>query len=50
LVFQTTDPNKEWDGSSENKLLPSGVYVYLLQLKGLSGDPMQQNGTVLLIR
>lgn len=33
LVFETTDPNKGWNGrkNNEGELLPMGVYVYLVE-------------------
>jgi gliding motility-associated-like protein len=50
LVFNSTDVNKGWDGKFHDQPLPAGVFIYFLQLRGLSGDRMQQKGTILLLR
>jgi gliding motility-associated-like protein len=46
MVFNTSN-FKEWDGSCGNRILPVGVYHYLVSLPG---DPRKLAGWVLLIR
>jgi gliding motility-associated-like protein len=46
MVFNTSN-FKEWDGSCGNRMLPVGVYHYLVSLPG---DPRKLAGWVLLIR
>ena len=50
LVFYTTQSNVGWDGTYKGKLQPAGVYVYVLDMDGLSGRNLHQKGTVALIR
>jgi gliding motility-associated-like protein len=50
LVFQTTKPNEGWDGNFKGIPQPGEVYVYLLEMEGLSGKKINQKGTVVLIR
>jgi gliding motility-associated-like protein len=50
LVFSSRDVNKGWDGKLNDQPLPAGVFIYYLQLRGLSGDKMNQKGTILLVR
>ncbi len=51
-LFQTTNPNKGWDGrkASTNQKLPEGAYVYLIQGELTNGDPIEKKGMVNLIR
>jgi gliding motility-associated-like protein len=50
IVFFTNNPNDGWDGSIKGLPQPSGVYVYFLEMQGLSGKKLTQKGTVTLIR
>ena len=47
LVFQSKNNNKPWNGIFKGEPLPSGVYVYMIDLK-MGGDLLK--GTVTLIR
>lgn len=54
LVFQTDDLYQGWDGKSKGKLVPPGVYVYLVEYRG-KGDTSPGNkrivkGQITLIR
>jgi gliding motility-associated-like protein len=50
LVFSTNIIGKGWDGNLNGAPQPSGVYTYYLEMQGLSGHPLNQKGTVVLIR
>jgi gliding motility-associated-like protein len=50
LVFYTTKPGDGWDGKFKGLLQPNGVYIYFLEMEGLSGEKFNQKGTVVLIR
>jgi gliding motility-associated-like protein len=50
LVFSTTTPNNGWDGTMGGKPQPAGVYVYFLEMEGLSGQKIEQRGSIVLIR
>ncbi len=45
-IYETTDPNKGWDGSGHEE----DVYAYMVQYKTSVGEYRQRNGTVTLIR
>lgn len=47
IIFETTGNNKEWDGSYKGKALPTGSYVYMIDLK--NGRPIKK-GTVMIVR
>lgn len=49
-VFETTDVNQGWDGTSHGQKCEFGVYVYLLKYKTSKGEYMEQKGTVTLLR
>ncbi len=50
LVFETTDINKGWDGTYNNKQLEAGVYVYHLSLECYNNDHFIKKGNITLIR
>ncbi len=47
IVFETTGNNKEWDGTYKGSALPTGSYVYMIDLK--NGRPIKK-GTVMIVR
>ena len=49
-VFETTDLNIGWDGVFNGKALDTGVFVYALEGKYLSGDSFSQKGNITLKR
>ena len=50
VVFSTKNTTDGWNGSIKGLPQPSGLYVYFLEMKGLSGNKLTQKGTVVLIR
>jgi len=50
LVFQTSDPQKCWDGTRDGKEVVSGVYAYRLFVKQLNGSTISKNGNITLTR
>ncbi len=50
LVFETTDPNIQWDGNHNNIPAPSDNYVWMVDGECSNGIRVQKQGTVLLIR
>jgi len=50
VVFETTDPDKCWDGNYAGKKMNSGVFVYYLDAVLLTGEPFIRKGNVTLIR
>jgi gliding motility-associated-like protein len=50
LVFSTTKPGSGWDGTMRGAPQPAGVYVYFLEMEDLSGQKIEQRGTLVLIR
>jgi gliding motility-associated-like protein len=50
LIFQTTKLEEGWDGNFKGFPQPAGVYIYFLEMEGLSGKKTNQKGTVVLIR
>ncbi len=51
-VFETTNPNEDWNGRAQNTggMSPAGVYVYLLSFTGPRGEPFEYKGYATLIR
>ena len=50
LVHETTDFQEGWDGTKELQILPSGVYVYVLQYTAGEDDQRQRSGTVNMLK
>jgi gliding motility-associated-like protein len=50
LVFETSDPAAGWDGTSQGKRQPMGVYVYTIRLKLANGKEIIRKGAVNLLR
>ena len=50
LIYHTTDLSKKWNGTSGNRVVQEGVYVYKVALTESTGIPHQYSGTVTLIR
>ncbi|MCB0544227.1 MAG: gliding motility-associated C-terminal domain-containing protein, partial [Saprospiraceae bacterium] len=51
-VFETNNPNDEWNGRAQNTggMSPAGVYVYLVSFTGPRGEPFEFKGYATLIR
>jgi gliding motility-associated-like protein len=49
-VFVSTDPNVRWEGNTEGRALPDGVYYYVLQMEPLTGGTLNYAGPVTLVR
>ncbi|MCW3090591.1 MAG: Gliding motility-associated C-terminal protein [Ferruginibacter sp.] len=50
LIFQTTNPQRGWDGTWRNEPLPSDTYVYYLEMEGFSGKRILEKGSFILVR
>jgi gliding motility-associated-like protein len=50
LVFTTTTPGAGWDGKYKGLPQATGVYIYFLEMESLTGQKLEQKGTVTLIR
>jgi gliding motility-associated-like protein len=49
-VFFSEDPQHHWDGRVNGKAVPSGVYVYVLELTDNQDQHFQRQGHVTLVR
>lgn len=50
IVFETNSVNKRWDGTYKNQALKTDIFIYYLEMRGLSGNLITQKGSLLLIR
>lgn len=50
LIYLTNTMNKGWNGTYSHVPQPTGVYIYFVEMMGLSGKKLTKSGTVLLIR
>ena len=49
-IFFTTDPEKGWDGSYNQKPVQNGNYVYLIKYLNGIGSLVEKSGVISLIR
>jgi gliding motility-associated-like protein len=49
-VFETVDINEGWDGKFNGEPQPMGVYIYVLEAYNASGERIQQQGNITLVR
>lgn len=49
-VFETTDPDQGWNGSSGSKKNPQGAYVYFISFVSSTDQTYTKTGSVTLIR
>lgn len=50
LLFSGSQVNEGWDGRYKGEPQPTGLYVYILEMRGLTGNKITQKGTVTLLR
>ncbi len=50
LMCHFTDPSKGWDGKYRGKLVPSGVYYYVIRAKGTDGKEYKKSGDINIIK
>ncbi len=50
LVFETGDARRKWDGRFKNEQQQSGIFLYYIEMKGLSGNPITVKGSFILLR
>ena len=50
VVFQTTNLNEGWDGSTNGKNDPTAVYVYVLEGQCQNGKEVMKSGNVTAVR
>ena len=50
VVFETTNSFEGWNGYYKHQKADPGVYIYYIEMMGLSGNRLIQKGTINLIR
>lgn len=50
MVYESNDPDFQWDGSYNGKILSDGVYIYTMEYTGYNGDVASENGLIHLHR
>ncbi|MEL6654506.1 MAG: gliding motility-associated C-terminal domain-containing protein, partial [Bacteroidota bacterium] len=50
LIFASQNVGDSWDGTSEGRALPEGVYAFVVTGKDEFGDEIERKGTVTLVR
>lgn len=49
-IFHFTDPNSGWDGKRGGKIVPPGVYYYVITARGADGKKYKESGDINIIR
>ena len=50
VVFETTNSFEGWNGYYKHQKADPGVYIYYIEMMGLSGNRLIQKGTINLLR
>jgi gliding motility-associated-like protein len=50
LMFETTNPEKGWDGKIDGEIVPQGAYVYVMKYKNTDGASFEKRGAVTIIK
>lgn len=50
LIFKSNDYDTGWDGKINGSIVPAGVYVYLIEIMSVAGEPITSKGTVAVLR
>jgi gliding motility-associated-like protein len=50
LLYQWNDPSKGWDGRVSGKYVPTGVYFYVIEYKGVDGKKKVKSGDINVLR
>ena len=50
LIFQSNDINNLWDGYFKGRVVPTGVYSYVVNVYGKDGQVANKQGTISVIR
>lgn len=49
-IFQTTSPDKGWDGTFNGQYSDLGTYFFYIKFKGPRGDDFEKKGDIILLR
>ena len=50
MVFKSKNIEEQWDGKFNDKISPSGTYVFRVKSKNLNNEEYLESGTVSLVR
>ncbi len=50
MVFKSNNIEEQWDGKFNDKMSPSGTYVFRVKSKNLNNEEYLESGTVSLVR
>ena len=50
VIFETNSIDNGWDGTSNNKLAPCGVYIYKIYINYAQGEQLTETGSITLLR
>ena len=48
-MFSSTNPTEGWDGKYRGKLVPAGVYYYVIKATGADGVKYSRSGDINII-
>ncbi len=50
IVHVLENLNQTWNGTSESKITPAGVYIYTIEATDTLGERLEQKGTITIVR
>ena len=48
-MFELSDPSQGWDGMRGGKVVPSGVYYYVIEARGADGRTYKKSGDINIV-
>jgi gliding motility-associated-like protein len=49
-IYYSPDPQEGWDGTYKGQAVQEGVYLFVVRVTGVDGQPYERSGTITLIR
>ncbi len=49
-MVHLTNPSQGWDGRYKGKLVPAGVYYYVIKARGTDGKEYKKSGDINIIK
>ena len=50
VVFETSSIDEGWDGTTNNNLVPCGVYIYMIKIDYAQGEQLTDTGSITILR
>jgi gliding motility-associated-like protein len=49
-VFESTNPDKGWDGTFMGEKVPNGNFIYIVEFEDMTGNKIEKKGYIMVMR